>query len=147
MNGMCRTLPILGASPGRAVGSCMNSSNVSATAGERQENASQALGEGGKVPDPPEIALSNKGLIQGCGAELGCSQTRYGGGSGSGCTEGAHGGCGRWQRGPGWPGGSGGGSGDPFVAGRLRAWSTAAVTWERRDRAGAANATCPGPEP
>lgn len=31
-------------------------------------------------------------------------------------------------------------------SGGLRAWNTAAVTWASRDGAGAAAATCPGPE-
>lgn len=106
-------------------------------------------GGGGKVPDPPKIALSNKGLIQGCGAELGCSQTRYGGGSGRGCTEGASRAVGGGTGGlAGW-GGLGVAVGTLLSqggSGGLRAWNTAAVTWACGDGAGAAAATCPGPE-
>lgn len=87
MNGTCRTLPILRPSCRRDVGSWMNSSNVSATACEREENASQALGEGAG-PGPSQNSLSNKGLIQGRGAELGSSETSYGSGNGSACPEG-----------------------------------------------------------
>lgn len=46
----------------------MNSSNVSAAAGEREENASQALGGGGgQVPDPPKAAFPTRGLFRGTG--------------------------------------------------------------------------------
>lgn len=58
-------------------------------------------------------------------------------------------GCGRWQWGPGWLGGPGCGTGDPFVAGRLRRaprMEHCSVTWACGDGAGAAAATCPGPE-
>lgn len=47
MNGTCRMLPILRPCCRRDVGSRMNSSNVSAAASKQEENALQALGEGG----------------------------------------------------------------------------------------------------
>lgn len=45
----------------------------------------------GAGPGHSQNSLSNKGLIQGRGAELGCSETRYGSRSGSACPEGADG--------------------------------------------------------
>lgn len=60
----------------------MNSSNVSAAAGEREENASQTLGGGGGAgPGPSQSSIPNKGLIQGHGTEPGCSETRHGSGN------------------------------------------------------------------
>lgn len=107
MNGMCRTLPILRASRCRAVGSCMNSSNVSATAGEREENASQALGEGGEGPGPSQNSPFQQGTysrVQGLSSgmlrdPLQCWEREWLHGGGQR-------GCGRWQWGPVWLGGA-----------------------------------------
>lgn len=92
----------------------MNSSNVSAAAGEREENASQALGGGGGAgPGPSQSSIPNKGLIQGHGAEPGCSETRHG--SGNTRVEGAKGAAG--SSGGGSPrGGSLGAASQPLCA-------------------------------
>jgi len=71
----------------------------------------------GAGPGPSQTSPSNKGLIQGCGAERGCSETRYGGGSSVPAQRG-RGGCGR--RGLAWLGGPGCRSGTLLCAARLR---------------------------
>lgn len=115
MNGTCWTLPILRPGRHRAVGSWMNSSNVSATAGERKGNASQALGEGGRFSDPPEIAFPTRGLLRGAGLSRDAQRVVAAGGAGAPSQRG-QGGCGGQRWGPAWRGwGAGCGSGDPFV--------------------------------
>lgn len=102
-----------------------------------EEKASQALGEeGGKVPDPPKNSpFPTRDSFKGAGLSWDAQRPVTVVGEGEACTEGAQRGCGRWQWGPGWLGGPGCGSGDPFVAG-LGAWSTAAVTWAWSRRSG-----------
>lgn len=98
----------------------------------------------GTGPGPSQNSLSNKGLIQGCGAELGCSETHYSSSSGSACPEGADGAVGGSGRGlPDAGGGQGAAVGTLLCAGRLRRAPLAAhcgcdVSMEGRSRRTAA---------
>lgn len=74
----------------------------------------------GAGPGPSQNSLSNKGLIQGHGAELGCLETRYGSGNGSACPEGANGAVGGGDRDSPGRGGQGAAVGTLLCAGRLR---------------------------
>lgn len=74
----------------------------------------------GAGPGPSQNSLSNKGLIQGHGAELGCLETRYGSGNGSACPEGADGAVGGGGGGSPGRGGQGAAVGTFLCAGRLQ---------------------------
>lgn len=92
----------------------MNSSNVSATASEQEENALQALGEGGQVLDPPKIAFPTRGLFRAVGLSWDAQRPVTVVGAGTPAERGPM----RLREavaGASWQGGTGCSGGDPFV--------------------------------
>lgn len=92
----------------------MNSSNVSATASEQEENALQALGEGGQALDPPKIAFPTRGLFRAVGLSWDAQRPVTVVGEGTPAQEGL---MGLWEvvAGTPWQGGTRCSDGDPFV--------------------------------